>query len=59
VCLISVYWPDRAKGHFGSDVAAPYVKEVLEDTLAYWNVAPDKDPSTTTKDKEDGGRRND
>jgi cell division protein FtsI/penicillin-binding protein 2 len=40
VCLISVYWPHS--GHFGAQVAAPYVKEVLEQTLPYLNVPPDK-----------------
>jgi cell division protein FtsI/penicillin-binding protein 2 len=36
--VISVYWPDYAKGHFGATVAAPYVKEVLEKTLSYMDV---------------------
>jgi cell division protein FtsI/penicillin-binding protein 2 len=41
VCLISVYWP-RAKGHYGAQVAAPYVKKVLEETLTYLDVPADK-----------------
>ncbi|MCE5278700.1 MAG: penicillin-binding protein 2 [Planctomycetaceae bacterium] len=41
VCLISVYWPDPAKGYYGGKVAAPYVRQVLEQTLAYLNVPPD------------------
>jgi len=42
LCLISVYWPDRSLGHFGATVAAPYVRKVLERTLAYLNVPPDQ-----------------
>ncbi|MCE5325056.1 MAG: penicillin-binding protein 2 [Planctomycetaceae bacterium] len=42
VCLISVYWPDPAKGYYGGKVAAPYVKQVLEQALAYLNVPLDK-----------------
>ena len=42
ICLISVYWPDRSRGYYGSVVAAPYVKKVLERTLAYLQVPPDR-----------------
>ena len=42
LCLISVYWPNRSKGHFGATVAAPYVKEVLEETLSYLDIPPDR-----------------
>lgn len=42
VCLISIYWPDRSKGYYGSIVAAPYVKEVLEGTLEHLNISPDR-----------------
>ncbi|MDY6913645.1 MAG: penicillin-binding protein 2 [Planctomycetota bacterium] len=42
VCLISIYWPDRSRGYYGAKVAAPYVKDVLERTLSYLNVPPDK-----------------
>jgi len=41
LCLISIYWPDKSKGHYGATVAAPYVKQVLERTLAYLDVPPD------------------
>jgi cell division protein FtsI/penicillin-binding protein 2 len=44
ICLISVFWPDLSKGHFGAKVAAPYVKKVLETTLAYMKVPPDRPP---------------
>jgi cell division protein FtsI/penicillin-binding protein 2 len=41
LCLISIYWPDRSKGYYGGVVAAPFVKEVLANTLAYLDVPPD------------------
>ena len=41
LCLISIYWPDRSKGYYGSKVAAPYVKDVLRKSLAYLDVPPD------------------
>jgi len=45
VCLVSVYWPDRHKGYYGSAVAAPYVKKVLEFSLTHLDVPPDKSPA--------------
>ncbi len=42
LCLISIYWPDASRGHFGATVAAPYVRQVLERTLSYLNVPPDQ-----------------
>ncbi len=48
VCLISVFWP-HAKGHYGSQVAGPYVKKVLEETLTYLDVPADKPGSTWTR----------
>ncbi len=42
VCLISIYCPDRNIGYYGSTVAAPAVKRVLEKTLTYLNVTPDR-----------------
>jgi stage V sporulation protein D (sporulation-specific penicillin-binding protein) len=60
LCLVSVYWPDRSKGHFGATVAAPYVKTVLEKSLAYMNVPPDKPPKTDTAvAASDGDERHD
>jgi cell division protein FtsI/penicillin-binding protein 2 len=41
LCLISIYWPDESRGHYGSTVAAPYVRQVLERTLGYLDVPPD------------------
>jgi len=46
LCLISIYWPQRSKGYYGSTVAAPYVRKVLQKTLAYWNVPPDRPPDS-------------
>ena len=42
LCVISVYWPDRSKGYYGGTVAAPFVKQVLERSLMYLKVPPDK-----------------
>ena len=42
ICLISIYSPERAKGYYGSVVAAPYVKDVLTRSLTYLKVPPDK-----------------
>lgn len=42
ICLISIYFPDRNKGYYGSVVAAPYVKDVLEKTLTYLKVPSDQ-----------------
>ncbi|HOF18547.1 MAG TPA: penicillin-binding protein 2 [Phycisphaerae bacterium] len=47
ICLISIYWPKASVGHYGATVAAPYVKQVLEQSLAYLNVPPDKTPPAT------------
>ncbi len=42
ICLISVYKPDRTRGYYGGTVAAPYVRQVLEQTLSYLDVPPDR-----------------
>ena len=42
ICLISIYWPERSKGYYGSTVAAPYVRRVLQRTLAYLEVPLDQ-----------------
>ncbi len=46
LCLISIHWPTRG-GHFGAQVAAPRVKEVLEKTLSYLDVPQDRQPQTS------------
>jgi len=45
ICVISIYWPDRSKGYYGSTVAAPYVRQVLQKTLTYLDVPADKGPA--------------
>ncbi len=47
MCLIAVYWPDASKGYYGSVVAAPGVKEVLQRSLRYLNVPPDRGGNAT------------
>lgn len=43
ICLVSIYWPTK-NGHYGATVAAPAVKEVLEKSLSYLEVPPDRPP---------------
>ncbi len=42
VCVISVYRPEYSRGYTGGKVAAPAVKDVLEKTLTYLDVPPDR-----------------
>jgi len=49
VCMISIYWPQRSKGYYGSTVAAPYVKQVLDRTLRYLNVPPNQQDGTANR----------
>ena len=42
LCVISVYRPDRSKAYYGGTVAAPFVRQVLEQSLKYLKVPPDK-----------------
>jgi len=42
VCVVSVYWPDYAKGYTGGSVAAPVVRDVLGRSLAYLDVPTDR-----------------
>ncbi|MFB3891908.1 MAG: peptidoglycan D,D-transpeptidase FtsI family protein [Phycisphaerae bacterium] len=46
VCCISIHWPNRSLGHFGATVAAPAFRDVMEKTLMYLNVPPDKGAET-------------
>ncbi len=41
VCLISIYRPEKSKGYYGAKVAAPFVREVLEEALMYRDVPGD------------------
>ena len=49
VCLVSIHWP-KVGSHFGAVVAAPYWKDVMEKSLTYLNVQPDKEPEPTKAD---------
>jgi len=42
LCVISVYRPNSSKGYYGGLVAAPAVRQVLEKSLTYLKVPPDK-----------------
>lgn len=49
---ISIYWP-KYEGHFGSVGAAPFVKQVLEKTLEYLEVPPDRTEADDIRRKEE------
>jgi len=42
LALITIYRPDRSKGYYGAKVAAPYVKDVLQQGLSYLGVPEDR-----------------
>ncbi len=42
ICLISVHKPKRSLGYYGGTVAAPYVKDVLERAMVYYDIPPDR-----------------
>ncbi len=42
LCVISVYRPGRSKAYYGGTIAAPFVKQVLERSLTYLKIPPDK-----------------
>lgn len=44
VVLCVIDDPDRSKGHYGGDVAAPVVRDVVDTTLQYLGVPYDHDP---------------
>ncbi|MCI0364611.1 MAG: hypothetical protein L0219_12045, partial [Phycisphaerales bacterium] len=37
--------PDRSRGHFGGAIAAPVVRDVIDQTLMYLGVPPDVAPA--------------
>ncbi len=49
VTLVMIRKPDRRIGYYGSKVAAPAVKVILEEALRYFDVPPDKDESDRTR----------
>jgi cell division protein FtsI (penicillin-binding protein 3) len=44
VVLCVIDDPDRKLGHFGSAVAGPVVRDIMDETLTYLGVAPDRPP---------------
>jgi cell division protein FtsI/penicillin-binding protein 2 len=46
VVLCVIDDPERAKGHWGGQVAGPAVRDVIDDTLRYLAVAPDGNGQT-------------
>ncbi len=40
--LVMIRKPNRKLGYYGGKVAGPAVKEVIEKTLAYWDIPPDR-----------------
>ena len=46
--LVMVTRPSKALGYYGGKVAGPAVKQIMDKTLAYWDVPPDRrEPSQT------------
>ncbi|MFW6065559.1 MAG: peptidoglycan D,D-transpeptidase FtsI family protein, partial [Planctomycetota bacterium] len=54
--VVSIYRPDASRGYYGSKVAAPYVKRVLERSLSYLGVPPDR-PGRTARTAAGWARR--
>ncbi len=40
VALVMIHRPDTGLGYFGTTVAAPAVRSIMADTLAYFNIPP-------------------
>ncbi len=40
--LVMVRKPNKSLGYYGGTVAGPAVREVIEKTLAYWDIPPDR-----------------
>jgi cell division protein FtsI/penicillin-binding protein 2 len=56
VVLVSIYKPSK-EGYYGGTVAAPAVKEILADTLAYMQVPPELTVDTSSTRGGPGKRR--
>jgi cell division protein FtsI/penicillin-binding protein 2 len=52
--LVTIFEPDRRIGHFGGTVAAPAVKEILENTLKYLDVQPVENEDAAEQTSEAG-----
>jgi cell division protein FtsI (penicillin-binding protein 3) len=46
--LVMIRKPRRSLGYYGGKVAGPAVRAIIERTLAYWEILPDRDPSDLT-----------
>ena len=44
--LVMIRKPKRSLGYYGGTVAGPAVREIIQKTLAYWDITPDRDPSS-------------
>ncbi|MCH8151582.1 MAG: penicillin-binding protein 2 [Planctomycetes bacterium] len=44
VVLCVIDDPDKSRGHFGSTIAGPVVRDIIDETLAYLGVPPTKTP---------------
>ncbi len=49
VVLCVIDDPDRKKGHFGGAIAGPVVRDVVDETLTYLGVPPDKVPQDLSR----------
>jgi cell division protein FtsI (penicillin-binding protein 3) len=49
VVLCVIDDPDKSKGHFGGAIAGPMVRDVMDSTLEYLGVPPDKPRQTEQK----------
>jgi cell division protein FtsI/penicillin-binding protein 2 len=44
--LVMIRKPTRHLGYYGGTVAGPAVREIIQKTLAYWDITPDHEPSS-------------
>ncbi len=46
VVLCVIDDPDRSRGHWGAQVAGPVVRDVIDETLVYMGIAPERDEAS-------------
>ncbi|MHC4415862.1 MAG: peptidoglycan D,D-transpeptidase FtsI family protein [Planctomycetota bacterium] len=54
VVLCVIDDPDKSRGHYGGAIAGPVVRDIIDETLAYLGVVPDKEshePSAISEEK--------
>ncbi len=44
--IVMIRKPKRSLGYYGGTVAGPAVREIIQKTLAYWDITPDRDSSS-------------